>query len=316
MSTDVSHDTDTTTDAVVVFDAAVAASFVRARLANAADHVGYIRGLVAPGSAQRSDGQPRSSSTEPPLPIRVDPLEASDRVYAHLLNWVRYWAAELAIEPPVAAVYAWATDGGPQGFRSTVTPLGAWGLTSTLTTWLLLHHDTIRQQPDSDEYFGQVDDMLGQLRGRFPMDAPRARPTLARACPVCGNETMRIERRGETEGGVAASIALVCSYCAFEGDAKALTKDRDVRTLVADIRVEEAPDPAEWWTKRQALDEMHLTSQTLNRYIREDGLATHTDAGVVYVRAEDVRDLWRSKRIRQLKSMRRWVGPLPEPTEG
>ena len=130
MSTDVSHDIDTTDDAI---DTAVTAAYARAKLVNAADLVAHVRGLVAPGSAQPSDGQPLASSVEAPLPIRVDPLEASDRVYAHLLNWVRYWADALQVQPPVVATYAWSTEDGPQGFRSTVTPLGAWGLTQTLT---------------------------------------------------------------------------------------------------------------------------------------------------------------------------------------
>lgn len=308
MSTDVSHDTDTTDDATI--DLAVTASYARAKLVNAADLVAHVRGQVAPGSAQPSDGQPRASSSEAPLPIRVDPLEASDRVYAHLLNWVHYWASVLQVQPPVTATYAWATDDGPQGFRSTVTPLGAWGLTHTLTTWLLLHHDAIRRQPDAGVYFAAVDDFLGQLRARFPMRAPRARPTLPRPCPVCATETMTIERRGEQ----VSDLALVCGYCAFEGEAKALLKDRGIRSLVTDIRIEEAPEPAEWWTKAQAIDQMRLTARTLNRYITDDGLETQTKEGVVWVKADAVRDLWRGKQVRRLATnMRRPVGAEPEP---
>lgn len=308
MSTDVSHDTDTTDDTAI--DMAVTASYARAKLVNAADLVAHVRGLVVPAGAQPSDGQPRASNTEAPLPFRPDPLEASDRVYAHLLNWVRYWSEVLQVQPPAAASYAWATDGGPQGFRSTVTPVGAWGLTQTLTTWLLLRHDAILRQLDAGDYFTAVDDFLGQLRARFPMRAPRARPTLPRPCPVCATETMTIERRGEQ----VTDIALVCSYCAFEGEAKALMKDRGIRSLITDIRIEEAPEPAEWWTKQQAVDEMRITSRTLNRYIQHDGLATHTKDGVVWVRAEGVRDLWREKQARRLATnMRRPVGAEPAP---
>ncbi|MBF4613764.1 hypothetical protein [Curtobacterium sp. VKM Ac-1376] len=314
MNTDVSLDTATATDDDSI-DVAVTASYVRAKLTNAADHVAHIRGLVVPGGAQPSDGQPRASSSEAPFPIRVDPLEASDRVYAHLLNWVRYWSDALHIQPPVTATYAWTTDGGPQGFRSTVTPLGAWGLTRTLTTWLLLHHDSIRRQPDAGDYLIAVEDMLGQLQARFPMRGPRARPTLPRECPVCSEPKMVIERRGEVHGGEAADIVLVCGYCAFESNAKALTKDHDMRSLVfGDIRVEEAPEPAEWWTKKQAIAEMRLTSQTLNRYIREDGLGTHTKGGTVFVRASEVRDIWRGKQVQRLTTnMRRPVGAEPAP---
>ncbi|MGW8430920.1 hypothetical protein ACWGJ9_07320 [Curtobacterium citreum] len=288
---------------------ALTAAHARAKLTNAADQVAYVRGLVVPSGSQPSDGQPRSSSTEASFPIRVDPLEASDRVYAHLLNWVRFWSAEMLVQPPVAAVYAWTTDGGPQGFRSTVTPLGAWGLTSTLATWLLLHHDSIRRQPRSGEYFAQIDSVLWHLQSRFPTKAPKARPVLPRPCPVCAADTMTIERRGLE----VTDIGLVCSYCGFEGDAAALVKDRAVRALLTDIRFEEAPPAAEWWTKAQAVDEMRLTPQTLNRYIQHEGLETHTKDGVVWVKADDVRDLWRAKQVRRLRSMRRPVGAEPDP---
>lgn len=291
---------------------ALTAAHARAKLTNAADLVAHVRGLVVPGGAQQSDGQPRSSSTEASFPLRVDPLEASDRTYAHLLNWVRFWSRELLIQPPVTAVYAWATDGGPQGFRSTVTPLGAWGLTSSLTTWLLLYHDSIRRHPRSVEYLAEIDSVLWQLQARFPTKAPKARPVLPRPCPVCSGETMAVERRSEE----VTDIALRCSYCGFEGDAAALLKERNVRALLTDIRFEEAAPAAEWWTKQQAVNEMRITPQTLNRYIQHEGLATHTKDGVVWVRAEGLRDLWRQKQVRRLATnMRRPVGAEPAPTE-
>ncbi|MBT2502993.1 hypothetical protein [Curtobacterium sp. ISL-83] len=309
MSTDVQHEQDSPAiDPDVV--AALAETHVRSLLIKAADQVEHVRSLVVPGGAQPSDGQPHSSSTEPSFPIRVDPLEASDRVYAHLLNWVRYWSAELQIDAPVTAKYAWSTDGGPQGFRSSVTPQGAYGLTANLATWLLIHHDSIRRQPGSADYLTSVDSMLWHLRERFPMEARPARPVVPRPCPVCGSSTMNIERRSES----VTDIAIVCSYCRFEGDAKALMKERNIRVLLTDIRVEEAPPAAEWWTKKQAIAEMRLTQQTLNRYIQHEGLPTHTADGVVYVRADDVRELWRAKQVRRLATvMRRPVGAARGP---
>ena len=132
---------------------------------------------------------------------------------------------------------------------------------------------------------------------------------------MCSEQRMVIERRGDTHAGDAADIVLVCGYCGFEGGAKALMKDLGMRAAVfGDIRVEEAPEPAEWWTKKQAIDQMRLTSQTLNRYIREDGLATHTKDGTVYVRAGELRDIWRGKQVRRLATnMRRPVGAEPAP---
>lgn len=124
----------------------------------------------------------------------------------------------------------------------------------------------------------------------------------------------RAEDADRASVGVGHGPAIVCGYCGLEGDAKALMKGPNVRSLLADIRVEEAPQPAEWWTKQQAVGEMRITLRTLNRYIRNEGLATHTKDGVVGVRAEGVRDLWREKQARRLATdMRRPVGAQPAP---
>jgi hypothetical protein len=47
---------------------------------------------------------------------------------------------------------------------------------------------------------------------------------------------MRIEWRSDA----VTDIAIMCGYCGFEGDAKALMKKQNVRALLIDIRVEEA----------------------------------------------------------------------------
>ncbi|WP_175415957.1 hypothetical protein [Curtobacterium sp. SGAir0471] len=42
---------------------------------------------------------------------------------------------------------------------------------------------------------------------------------------------------------------------------------------------------------------MRITPQTLNRYIQNDGLKTHTADGEVYVNADQLREIWRAKRL-------------------
>lgn len=71
-----------------------------------------------------------------------------------------------------------------------------------------------------------------------------------------------------------------------------------MRVLLGDMRVEDAPEPTTWWTKKQAAQEMRITPQTLNRYIQQDGLQTHTADGAVYVNADQLREIWRGKRMR------------------
>ena len=93
-------------------------------------------------------------------------------------------------------------------------------------------------------------------------------------------------------------FTLACAHCGLEGSTDALLHDRDVRTILADMRVEYAPEPTEWWTKKQAVREMRITPRTLDRYIQHDDLPTNTADGSVYVNADRLREIWRSKKIR------------------
>lgn len=94
-------------------------------------------------------------------------------------------------------------------------------------------------------------------------------------------------------------FALACSYCGAEGDTALLLKDPDLTELFRKIRrLEDVPEPTTWWTKKQAAREMRITPQTLNRYIQQDGLTTHTAGGAVYVNAGQMREIWRGKRMR------------------
>lgn len=90
----------------------------------------------------------------------------------------------------------------------------------------------------------------------------------------------------------------VCSCSGFEGNTTALLKDRDVHGLLRDMRSGEISERTTWCTNKQAALEMRITSQTLNRYIQQDGLKTHTADGAVYVDPDQLREVWRVKRER------------------
>lgn len=49
---------------------------------------------------------------------------------------------------------------------------------------------------------------------------------------------------------------------------------------------------------------MRITPQTLDRYIQNDGLKTHTADGGVYVNADQLRDIWRGKWMRDANQQR------------
>ncbi|RPE75632.1 hypothetical protein EDF28_3577 [Curtobacterium sp. PhB137] len=272
----------------------LAAARARHRLGEAPGLVAYVRTLITPAGAQRSDGLPRPASKEAPAPLRVDAVDESDAAYAQLLNWVAYWSETLHIAPPVTAAYAWSNSREVQGFRAGVTPEGAAVLVRNSTVWLLLHQDKIERHQQASAYFEDVASIVWDLRKKFPRDGRGPRPVFPRACPVCGDPSMGVEWHSEQ----LQDFTLVCSYCGFKGDTAALLKERDLAELLRDMRSEEVAEPTKWWTKKQAAREMRITPQTLNRYIQQDGLNTHTADGAVYVNADQLREIWRGKRMR------------------
>lgn len=300
MSTDLFHDTNATSGSDVDPDVLLSLSAARARqrLNEAPGLVAYVRTLVVPAGVQRSDGLPRSASKEAPAPLRVDAVDEADSAYAQLLNWVSYWSEALHLTPPVTASYAWGNDREAQGFRAGVTPDGAGLLIKNLTVWLLMHQDKIERHEHAGGYLEDVATIVWDLRRKFPRSGQGPRPVLPRPCPICGDESMGVEWQSEQ----LTDFMLVCAYCGFEGDTAALLKDDRTRELIRDMRVEDAPESTVWWTKKQAVAEMRLTPQTLNRYIQQDGLRTHTAGGNVYVNADQLRQLWRRKRLRDNNS--------------
>ncbi len=288
--------TETTTGADVdpIVLLSLAAARARQRLEEVPGLIAYVRTLVVPQTLQRSDGLPRAASKEPPAPFNTAAVDESDSVYAQLLNWVSYWSETLRIAPPVTASYAWVNSREVQGFRAGVTPEGAALLVRNISIWLLLHEDEIQRHDQAAEYFGDVASIVWNLRKRFPRNGRGTRPVFPRPCPVCGDPSMGVEWRSEE----LADFTLACAYCGFEGSTEALLKDRDVREILRDMRFEDAPEATTWWTKKQAVREMRITPQTLNRYIQRDGLTTHTASGDVHVNADQLREIWRTKRLR------------------
>jgi len=288
--------TDTTAeidvDPIVLLS--LSAARARQRLNEAPGLIAYVRTLVVPAGVQRSDGLPRSASKEALAPLRVDAVDEADNAYAQLLNWVGYWAEALHTAPPVTATYAWSNDREVQGFRAGVTPEGAGLLVKNLTVWLLTRQDKIERHEYAGGYFEDVAGIIWDLRKKFPRSGRGTRPVFPRPCPICDSPSMGIEWQSEQ----LTDFTLVCAYCGFEGNTAALLKDRDVRELMRDMRVEDAQEATSWWTKKQAVREMRITPQTLNRYIQHDGLRTHTADGSVYVNAGQLRELWRSKHSR------------------
>lgn len=291
MTTDQQHEEETVDTAVLL---SLAETRARHRLEEAPGLVAYVRTMIVPAGAQRSDG-PRPASKEAPAPLRVDALDESDAFYAQLLNTVEEMAEKLELDPPLTAVYAWSNAREVQGFRAGVTPDGAGGLTRNLTVWILLHLDKVARHRLARHWYEDLTRVVEDLSKQFPRAERGARLVLPRTCWVCGTDGMGIE----WQSADLRDFTLSCSYCGHVGDTALLLEDPELKDLLRKMRrLEDQPETTTWWTKKQAAREMRITPQTLNRYIQNDGLATHTADGEVYVNADQLREIWRAKRVR------------------
>ena len=276
----------------------LAAARARLRLLEAPTLVGYVRALMVPAMGGAQDGMPRAASKTPPLPLRADAIDDTDDVWSRLLYWVNYWATIYQVAPPSAVLVHWARDKEAAGFRAETTPAGATALLNVVTQWLLVRHDPIAAHPDGRIYFDDVADMIWKLRATYPTTQRAPRGVIDRPCPVCDRFTYGAEW---PDGAAVDQFVLACSFCGHTQEAAEVIRKGRVRELMHELREEHADPKSEWWTKRQAILELDITKQTLNRYIAAGQLATYTAGGIVHVNSKDLCDLWRNKRLRQRK---------------
>jgi|GEM_PF-2959996 len=181
-------------------------------LREAPELVMHMRSLIVPGNGQgeRGEEDPRERA-----PLRITPTDGADHLFANLLLWVDYWCEQLEQGLPLPASFVWSNYREVQGFRAGTSVERAGGLTSTLTRWLLEHDVAIGRHPQGGMYRFEIVQLVGQWRGRFPMDPRRVRPAAARPCPQCGELEVRADWWGVDQGDVEVR----CSLCGWRADA-------------------------------------------------------------------------------------------------
>jgi hypothetical protein len=281
----------------------LAAARARQRLLEAPSIISWVRAQLTPAMGGAQDGMPRPpSQTSAPLPLRADAVDDSDDAFARILYWVAYWANLYEETAPALVVTHWRVQGETAGFRAGITPEGVSGLVRTATTWLLAHQDRILMHEDARTYLDDVTDIIWQLHRSYPTAPRPARGVLDRPCPVCDHFAFGAEWPDHSDISwpdhpPVDDFTLRCSFCEHTETAQSFIKAGRVRELLHELREEHADVKSEWWTKRQAVLELGITVQSVNRYIATDGLPTYTAGGVVYVNVEELLELYRSKRV-------------------
>jgi hypothetical protein len=170
--------------------------------------VAHIRSLVVPSMSRPSDGMPRAASKEPPAPLRLEPTDDADAVFAQLVDWVTYWAGALdRPQPPTTRAGRVNEAGETQGLRGNMTSGSAAALTRILVNQLFAWEPDIHRHPAARDYYEDVTTIVRRASNRYPQ-APRGqRPVSPRKCAVCDEHAVGAEWASEDVRDVIVSCA-------------------------------------------------------------------------------------------------------------
>jgi hypothetical protein len=177
---------------------------LREALREAPEVARHLRDKVMSGRIERG-----IAVTHQHTPLLTDVEDHAGDLYVVLLEWVRFWSAELSVRPPDTAVVAWRnfqdshaskgySDAPLLGFKAGTGPGEAWARVLSVTTWLLLREDRIPTHPTAGVYQDEVAATVWALRAQHGLTKGRKqRDASPMPCPSCGER----EVRGEFFGG-------------------------------------------------------------------------------------------------------------------
>lgn len=178
----------------------------------------HVRSLIVPGNGQgeRGEEDPRERA-----PLRVTPTDAADHLFANLLLWLDYWCEQFEVIAPVSSSVAWSNYREVQGFRAGTSVEDAGRLAGKVAAALLALEPSIATHGQGSVYHGEIVRLVGEVRGRFPMEQRKPRPAAPRACPTC----KRFEVRADWWGVDVTDVEVKCGHCGWrpEGDVRALS---------------------------------------------------------------------------------------------
>ena len=154
------------------------------------DLMANMRSLIEPTAGL--DFIPFGSHAKPsgsPLPLRVDPLDKSDSLFAKLVSWTEVFGGEFHVPQPSVAV--WVNFREVQGSRP-VTPEKAAEIASQLVAWFTVRLEDIAASPTGIVFHDDLcygwEDAPGvfDLAGAYGPDPRPVRKSEKRECPICG----------------------------------------------------------------------------------------------------------------------------------
>jgi ribosomal protein S27AE len=176
------------------------------------DLMANMRALIEPGSAAALNERVQGGGDGSPAPLRIDPLDASDSLFAKLVSWTEVIGGELHTPQPSVAV--WINFREVQGSRP-VTPSTAHELASQLVEWFTVRLEDIAASTVAAAFHDDLVYGWEDARGVFSLAASygvEPRPVRAadkRECPVCGHHEVFVKWPDKFD----PDVAILCGRC-------------------------------------------------------------------------------------------------------
>lgn len=168
--------------------------------------------MVPAGVANYEAERVQGGKDDVPAPLRIDPLDASDLLFAKLLLWVDDMTELFNLPEP--SIRKWARFGEGQGLRP-VSPKSAHDIASQLTSWFLVRLEQIAGSSvavafHDDITFGWSDSPgVYALTGQYGVEPNPLRAADKRECPLCGRKEVFVKWPDKFD----PDIAIMCGRC-------------------------------------------------------------------------------------------------------
>jgi hypothetical protein len=178
------------------------------------DLMANMRASITPGGAQTFDSERISGGGDgSPAPLRVDPLDASDALYAKLVSWTEVIGD--ALKHPQPSVAVWISFTEVMGSK-TVTPSKAHEIATQLTAWFLVRLEQITEQSFAKDIhddicwgFNQDNRGVYKLTQQYGVEPRPLKAAEKRQCPICG----RMEVFVKWPDTFDPELAIMCGRC-------------------------------------------------------------------------------------------------------
>ena len=177
------------------------------------DLMANMRAQIVPGGAQVfGDRVTGSAGDGRPAPLRLDPLDASDSLYAKLVSWTELLGSKLHTPQPSIAV--WINFREAQGSKP-VSPAKAYELATQLVAWFTVRLDDVASSSVAVEFHDDIcygwEDARGvfSLLGAYGVEPRPVRASPGRECEVCGANEIFVKWPDKLD----PELAVMCGRC-------------------------------------------------------------------------------------------------------